>query len=100
MTFDLSTLTGALRWLSVRGFISGSISRGDNHAGSDIDVRLADRHVKALKRELIRQGVAWDSPFMGCITWYPEGVQVETAFIFPRYRRGRTVVVSGVPFRT
>lgn len=97
---DLSTLRGALSWLATRGYLSGSRSRGDWRLDSDIDVRLADRSVKLLVKELRRQNVEWSSPFIGSVTWYPEGVQVEASFLFPRYRKGRHVAVSGVVFRT
>lgn len=97
-TPDLSKLEDSLRWLAARGYLSGSLGRGEP-SGKDIDVRLADSHVKALKRLLNAQKVHWDSPFMGCITWWPEGVQVETAFLFPRYRTGDRII-RGVLFRT
>jgi hypothetical protein len=44
--------------------------------------------------------VVWESPFVGCVTWWPDGYQVEVSSIFPRYRKGRTVSVNGVEFRT
>lgn len=96
---DLSTLEGSLIWLSARGFLSGSRARGDFRFNSDIDVYLANSHIKKLRRELDKQKVKWDSPFVGSITWWPEGTQVETSFLFPRYRKG-TVSICGVEFRT
>lgn len=97
---NLSNLHDSLTWLAKRGFLSGSYARDDGTGtGKDIDVRLADRHVKTLKKMLNDQRVAWDSPFMGCITWHPGGVQVETAFIFPRYKNGLKCI-NGIWFRT
>jgi hypothetical protein len=99
-TINLATLRGALSWLAERGYLSGSRSRGDFRPDSDIDVQLADRHVKVLVKVLRRQNVEWDSPFVGSVTWWPDGVQVETSFLFPRYRKGRHVQINGVTFRT
>jgi len=97
---NLNNLKESLEWLAKRGFLSGSYGRDDGTGtGKDIDVRLADRHVLELKKMLIDQRVAWSSPFMGCITWHPGGTQVETAFIFPRYKNGEKTVL-GVPFKT
>jgi hypothetical protein len=96
----LDRLDDSLRWLAKRGYLSGSLSRGDSHANSDIDVYLPERHIKPLVALLKAQGVVWDSPFVGCVTWWPDGYQVEVSSIFPRYRKGRTVSVNGVEFRT
>ena len=100
MSPDMTLLDDSLNWLAKRGWLSGSFARCDGTGTfKDIDVRLADRYVAQLKRLLTEQKVEWDSPFMGCITWWPEGIQVETAFIFPRYRTGDKSVF-GVRFRT
>lgn len=66
---DLRRLDESLCWLAYRGWLSGSWARGEQTAASDIDVRLAERHVQTLKRLLMAQPVRWDSPFLGSITW-------------------------------
>lgn len=95
---NLSTLGGALRWLAKRGFLSGSFGRGET-SGKDIDIHLNDRYIQKLKTTLIAQKVNWNSPFVGSITWWPEGVQVETSSLFPRYRKGQKCIY-GVWFKT
>jgi hypothetical protein len=97
---NLKSLHESLQWLSERGYLSGSFARNDGTGTfKDVDVRLADRHVKKLRAMLDAQGVEWDSPFVGCITWWPEGKQVETAFLFPRYKTGPKII-DGICFRT
>ena len=95
---DFRDLVASLKWLAGRGYLSGSLGRGEAY-GKDIDIAVTDRTIADLKRKLNEQGVEWDSPFMGCITWYPEGTQVETSTLFPRYRTGPKSVY-GVEFRT
>ena len=95
---DLSDLTSSLEWLAKRGWLSGSLARGKERA-KDIDVCVNDRTIASLKALLREQNVPWDSPFIGCITWYPDGVQLETSTLFPRYKTGPKSVY-GVEFRT
>ena len=102
MKTDFSLLVPSLLWLAARGYISGSYAYAGATELSDIDVRLAERHVKVLKRLLCAQNVTWDSPFLGSITWWPEGVQVEVSYLFPRYRKvntGLDVTIRGVRFK-
>ena len=95
---DFSSLDDSLKWLAKRGWLSGSLGRGEAF-GKDIDVLVKTRTIAELKSGLNEQGVEWDSPLTGCITWYPEGVQVETSDLFPRYKTGPKSVY-GVEFRT
>lgn len=95
---DFSDLEQSLTWLSKRGYLSGSLGRGEPR-GKDIDVFVTDRTIADLKRQLNDQDVEWSSPFMGCITWWPEDVQVETSSLFPRYKTGPRTIF-GVAFRT
>lgn len=82
---DLATFNGAQQFLAAIGArLSGSRARGDWHEESDWDYYLSQRGITRLHKALDRQGVGWDSPFVGCITWWPDGVQVETSFLFPR----------------
>ena len=94
---NLNRLGECLEWLASRGRLSGSYARGTYHGESDVDVRLAERQVKVLKRMLMQQRVKWDSPFLGSITWWPDGVQVEVSYLFPRYKPlNRSVELFGV----
>ena len=95
---DFRNLDESLKWLARRGYLSGSLGRGESY-GKDIDVLVTDRTIADLKRGLNEQGVSWSSPMMGCITWHPEDVQVETSTLFPRYKTGPKSVY-GVEFRT
>jgi hypothetical protein len=95
---DLRLLEDSLRWLAGRGFLSGSLGRGERF-GKDIDVHCHLKHVKALKELLNAQGVSWESPVTGAITWHPEGTQVEVSDLFPRYKTGKKMLY-GITFRT
>lgn len=91
MAHDLSTFAGAQGWLQEhRAVLSGSRARGDWHDGSDWDYYLP---IEPMREKLIpllnSQGVEWESPFIGSVTWYPlddDGcaVQVETSELFPK----------------
>jgi len=95
---NFNDLDESLEWLAKRGWLSGSLGRGES-SGKDIDVFLPDRHIQALKKLLNAQEIEWDSPFIGCITWWPGDVQVETSYLFPRYKTGDKRVFD-VWFRT
>lgn len=96
---NLSSLADVLLYLAERGYLSGSWARGDARRDSDVDVRLAERYVKPLAAALMAQGVKWESAFLGSLTWWPDGMQVEVSYLYPRYKRG-PVVLNGVEFRT
>lgn len=95
---DFRSLDASLGWLAKRGYLSGSLGRGEAY-GRDIDVLVTDRSIADLKAGLREQGIEFSSPFMGCITWHPEDVQVETSTLFPRYKTGPKTIY-GVEFRT
>ena len=69
---------------SYGGRLSGSRAYGRPSPDSDWDYWMPERQVKRLLRDLIARGVRWDSPFLGSVTFWAEGEQVEVSFLFPR----------------
>ena len=82
----LDTLAGAQQFIEAHGGkLSGSRARGDWADDSDWDYWLSLRVIRTvLKPALDAQGVRWESPMTGAITWYPEGTQVEVSDLFPK----------------
>lgn len=89
---DLSTLAGSQTFiLAHKGRLSGSRANGTATSSSDWDYYLRESAVHGhLRAALQEQSIAWDSPFLGSITWWPEGIQIETSYLFPRRSPRRT----------
>lgn len=82
---DLSTLKGSQAFiLAHKGKLSGSRARGDATPSSDWDYYLSMTAVRHhLKPTLTTQDIPWDSPFIGAITWRPQGIMLEVSSLFP-----------------
>ena len=83
-TVDLDKFADSQKWLQNHGArLAGSRANGTNRADSDWDYFLPlDILRNELKPLLNKQGVYWDSPIVGAITWWPEGTQIEVSDMF------------------
>ena len=73
--------------LSLGGRLSGSRAYGEPRPDSDWDYWMPERKVILLLKWIIASGERWDSPFLGSVTWRPDGIQVEVSYLFPRTKR-------------
>ena len=73
--------------LQMGGTLSGSRAFGTPQPDSDWDYYLSNSKIGRYKRWLTRMHIQWDSCFIGTITCWPEGDQVEVSFLFPRTRK-------------
>lgn len=69
------------------GRLSGSRAFGTPRPDSDWDYWLPSRQIRPFWRWLNQQEQPWESPLVGAVTCYPDGVMVEVSCWFPRNKR-------------